>query len=124
MRLLILVATIGLLVSFNPLAFAQPEGPVGKAQRGQRLHNPPGTQRWQGHPEARPTWWGKDKGHKHLNRDKREDIRDKREDRRDKMEDVRDKREDRRDRLEDIRDRREDVWDAKHDGGKRDKLED
>ncbi|HHT9140473.1 MAG TPA: hypothetical protein ACFYEI_06645 [Candidatus Tripitaka californicus] len=128
MRLLIPAVTIGLLVSFSPLAFAaHPEGTAGKRQHGQCLHNPPGIQRRYDHPrhqEAKPVWWGKGKGHKHPNRDKREDIRDKREDRRDRREDVRDKREDRRDRLEDIRDKREDVWDAKHDGGKWDKLED
>src|SRR3990172_7237383 len=102
MRLLILVVTTSLLVSFNSLAFARPggpDGPKGKVQHGQRPHNPPGAQRWQGHPEAKPVWWGKDKGHKHPNRDRREDIRDRRED-------IRDRREDRRDRLEDIKDHR------------------
>ena len=42
---------------------------------------------------------------------------DRREDRRDRHEDVRDRREDRRDRLEDRRD-------ARHEGGRRDRLED
>ncbi|HHT9155718.1 MAG TPA: hypothetical protein ACFYD5_07885, partial [Candidatus Tripitaka sp. YC43] len=68
MKLLILVVTIGLLVSFNPLAFAQPEGPEGKRQQGQCIHNPPGIQRQHDHHQgAKPVWWGKDKGYKHPN---------------------------------------------------------
>ncbi len=50
-------------------------------------------------------------------RDRREDVRDRRENRRDRREDVRDNREDRRDR-------REDARDARHDGGARDRAED
>lgn len=49
--------------------------------------------------------------------DKREDIRDRREDRRDKHEDIKDRREDRRDKAEDKRD-------DKTDGGKWDRPED
>ena len=47
--------------------------------------------------------------------DKREDVRDRREDRRDKKEDIKDRREDRRDRREDVQDKREDRRDQRED---------
>ena len=52
-----------------------------------------------------------------IDRDRRENVRDRAEDRRDH-------RENGRDRAEDRRDTREDVRDAAHDGGRRDRVED
>lgn len=68
--------------------------------------------------EARRKWKAEHPGEKYPKR------HDYRENRRDRREDFRDRREDKADKLEDIRDRREDRWDAKHDGGKWDKVED
>ena len=92
-------------------------------------------------PEGGYQWWGYDKKNTG-NGDNRDDAKsgkidrlgdgnsgqgndkNKREDIRDRREDKKDRREDIRDRLEDRKDKREDIRDRRNDGGARDRTED